>query len=278
MDTPDCPFAIVESVTIVKVTQDTVTFSTRSAGAEERQRLLRNFTCPRTEILTRQPNGGPQPVALIRGATGKLYLSRTGWETTADGFRIYGAGTAAVVFKWPLCLAVPVPRISTLQVVPTSIVIRGFLTGTQNLVSFELFSSECADSQTINWNGAQDIEIKLARTTITMWPTSIVVRGAPTSQPDVPGRADILERELAAPVQRLQFDRASPAVSLELTQDGISRFHVVSDLVRAIAAGQRIDDARHILDEWTRIGAGELSEASRRTLEAARAEAARAQM
>lgn len=273
-----CPFAIVEGVTIVNVTQNTVTFSTRSAGATEQERLRRNFTCSRQQILVDRPDGGPQPVDLIKGATGQLYLSRTGWETTSDGFRIYGAGTAAVVFKWPTCLAVPVPHISTLQVVPTSIVIGGYLTGTQNFASFDLFSSECADSQAINWNGAQDVEVKLVKTTITMWPTSIVVRGAPTSQPDAPGRADILERELAAPVQRLQFNRVSPVVSLELTQDGFSRFHVVSDLVRAIAAGQRIDGARRILDEWTRIGTGELSEASRKTLEAARAEADRAQM
>src|SRR5437868_262766 len=120
-----CDVAVVPQVTIEKIDKTSVTFLTRSAGKEGCDDcLLRSFTVSVTEILSEPIPGAPQPVAMIAGARGTLFLSRRGWEvTSSDGFGIFGLDHA--VFKWPECGAAPDRVLSELAVVPTSIIVRG---------------------------------------------------------------------------------------------------------------------------------------------------------
>src|SRR5215813_8843335 len=134
IDNP-CNFAIVQA-TIEKMDDTTVTFTTRSTDASGDPDLnaLRVFTVPLGEVYMDPIEGAPAPVPMKPGATGNLYLSRTGWDTTTpDGFAIYGRKNA--VFKFPTCAA-PFGALITaeLRVVPTSILVRGRLDGNATLV------------------------------------------------------------------------------------------------------------------------------------------------
>lgn len=293
----DCPYALTNHhVTITNVVADDITFRTRSDDSTDQE--TRAFTCKRSQILPSAtqslPADAPAHITQVQqGASGLLCLHRDAWQTTSGGHRIYGAGSTNVIFKYPNCFDVASRFLATLQVVPTRIFVTGFVTGIDGLQGIELLGSDCGDAQTIDWNGARNVSIQLSAegaerfalpastTTIDVWPTSMLVAGSPTAAPEVSGKADILIGELAAGRQTLQFQRAAPRVSLELSQDGFGRFHVVPDVVRDIAEGRwpggdggspnRLSRAKAILDEWDRIGIGELSPTSRKYLEDARA-------
>ena len=235
-----CTHAMVPQVTIESVDAQNVSFWTRSdsktGDANERRRRL--FTVAVKEVWTAPIPGQPAPVAMKRGATGPLFLSRTGWQTTTpDGFHILGAGTDAVVFKLPECLAAS-PFQGDLQVVPSKLLVSGYPEDGTELLEMDLLGPDAAESQDLRWNGADYLEIRLAGhaangspaghpTTIKLWPTQIVVSGSAQSALTLPGEVDLLDGNLAAHAQHIQFARRGTPISLILTQNGFGAFHVV---------------------------------------------------
>src|SRR4051812_48261124 len=100
-----CNHALVPQVTIESVDSTTVSFWTRSDSktGDPNERLRRLFKVARAELWTAPIPGQLPAVELVPGATGPLYLSRAGWETTTrDGFQIFGVANAQ--FKFPECL------------------------------------------------------------------------------------------------------------------------------------------------------------------------------
>jgi hypothetical protein len=232
---------MVQQVTIESVDSQTVSFWTRSDSktGDPNERLRRLFTVPLTEVWTAPIPGQPPAVELKPGASGPLYLSRTGWQTTTpDGFQISGAGTDAVSFKFPECLG-PGPFQDSLRVIPRELIVTGYPEGKQELFQIDLLGPEAAEAQDLEWNGAEYLEIRLApaaangapggkpRAVLKVWPTQIVVTGAAKSTPAVAGQVDLLDGELAGHVQRIQYDSRGTEISLVLTQDGFGAFHVI---------------------------------------------------
>jgi hypothetical protein len=245
--TDPCKFAIVQA-TIESVDDTTVTFMTRSTDASGNPDLtLRQaFTVPLSEIYTKPMDGAPPPVPLTPGATGNLYLSRTGWETTtADGFAIYGVKEA--VFKYPVCAALPTAMATELRVVPTSIVLRGHIEGQGAVVELELLGPEAAPSQKLAWNGADLVEVRLTprgaqrlgldpqALTARVWPLRLTVKGCPVFDSSLSGEVDALDSELARTVQLIEFAEPGAPVTLWLTQDGVNAFHVTPQIVAELS-------------------------------------------
>lgn len=242
-ESDDCNFAIIQA-TIVSVDDSTVTFAARSttaSGAADLN-LRRTFTVPLSEIYASAIPGAPPPVAMSPGATGNLYLSRTGWATrSTDGFTLFGTSTA--IFKWPLCAGVSTPILTKLRVIPTSIVVRGHLQDEGVFHDVELLGPEAATSQDFTWNGADFIELRLSshgarrlgagagESSVRMWPTRILVKGAPEIDPLLSGEVDILDCEMAGSLQHIAFEEPGAVVTLRLTQDGVNAFHVTPQLV-----------------------------------------------
>ena len=235
-------YAIVEQVRIERVDDKIVSFSTRArkSGLED-DFPRRTFTCSISEVWTAPITGAPPPVAMQPGAVGNLYLSRTGWATqTVDGYKIYSA-TGEPTFKYPDAAGAP-RMVSLLSVIPSRIIVRGTLEGHTQVVEIDLLGADAAQAQDILWRGADAIELRLTErganhlrlhhgvTTVRLWPTKITVAGAPSVAPTVPGEVDVLNGELAAPVQHLQFAKHGAPVELALTQDGFAAFHVVPGL------------------------------------------------
>lgn len=230
-----CTHAMVPTVTIESVDATTVSFWTRSASqtGDPAEQLRRLFKVRRDELWTAPIPGFPPPVALRPGATGPLYLSKAGWQTTTpDGFQIFGAASA--VFKLPVCLG-PADAFDRLSVIPSKLVVQGYAHDTDELVEIDLLGPDAADAQDVRWNGSEPVEIRLRNghgarahvAAVKLWPIHIVVAGSAASAPAVPGEVDLLDVELAAPEQHLQFHRRGAAVELALTQDGFGAFHVI---------------------------------------------------
>lgn len=232
-----CTHAMVPQVTIASVDAQNVSFWTRSDSktGDPSERRRRLFTVAVTEVWTAPIPGQLAPVAMKPGATGPLYLSETGWQTTTpDGFHILGAGTDAVVFKFPECLGTG-PLQDNLVVIPSQLVVRGYEEGKDTLLQIDLLGPEAAESQDLEWNGAEYLEIRMAddaangasHGTVKVWPTEIVVAGCARSAPMLSGQVDLLDGELAGHGQHIRFDRRGAEISLVLTQDGFGEFHVV---------------------------------------------------
>lgn len=250
----ECNFGMVPSVTIRAVDATTVTFGARSAGlgGDPNDNLLRDFTVPLSEVYATPIKGAPLPVSLVPGATGPLYLSRDGWKTTtADGFGIYGA--AQTVFKWPDCAATPSPPLTSLGVVPRSIRIEGHVRGQAAMFQLELLGPDAVEAQDLVWTGADFVELRVTDAgarrlhvggagPVQVWPTRIVIEGSPSIDRAVSGEVDVLDGELAAPVQHIRYGRAGAAIALSLTQDGVNAFHVTPQAV-VEAASQDPDGA-----------------------------------
>lgn len=235
-----CTHAMVPQVTISSVDAQNVSFWTRSDSktGDPNERLRRLFTVAVKEVWTAPIPGQPAPVVMKPGATGPLFLSRTGWQTTTpDGFHILGAGTDAVVFKLPECLAAS-PFQGDLRVIPSKLLVQGYPEGETELIRIDLLGPNAAESQDLQWNGADYLEIRLAGpaangssaapgATVKLWPTQIVVSGAAQSAPTIAGEVDLLDGNLAAHAQHIQFARRGTPISLVLTQNGFGAFHVV---------------------------------------------------
>lgn len=231
-----CTHAMVPQVTIESVDAQNVSFWTRSDSktGDPNERRRRLFTVALKEVWTAPIPGQPAPVVMKPGATGPLILSRTGWQTTtADGFHILGAGTDAVVFKLPECLAAS-PFQGDLQVVPSKLLVHGYPEGETELIEIDLLGPDAAESQDLRWNGADYLEIRLAEpaengstAAIKLWPTQILVSGSAQSALTLPGEVDLLDGTLAAHAQHIQFARRGMPISLILTQNGFGAFHVV---------------------------------------------------
>lgn len=235
-----CNYAMVPQVTIESVDAQSVSFWTRSDSktGDPNERRRRLFKVAVTEVWTAPIPGQMAPVVMKPGATGPLYLSRTGWQTTTpDGFHILGAGTDAVVFKFPECLAAG-PLQTSLVVIPSELVVRGYEEGKDELLQIDLLGPQAAESQDLEWNGAEYLEIRLAGDaangsngapsgTVKLWPTEFVVTGCAKSAPMLSGQVDLLDGELAGHGQHIRFDRRGGEISLVLTQDGFGAFHVV---------------------------------------------------
>jgi hypothetical protein len=218
-----------------------VTFSTRAMPVEGDNdpdaHVRKTFVVGRAEVYTAPIDGAPPPVEMLPGAIGNLYLSRTGWQArTDDGFQIFGAGTELAPFKYPWCAAGP-RLLANLSVVPTSIVVRGRIAGA--VVALELVGDgDGAESQNIQWNGASEIVVRLTArgaarlgmpmgtTSVHVWPTQLVVTGSPAHDLAVTGEVDLLDARSAGFLQHLAFDKRGQAVTLSLTLDGVSAFHV----------------------------------------------------
>jgi len=243
----ECDFGVL-SVTIQSVTDKTVTFQTRSASKSGscNECLLRSYTVPLTEVYTKAIAGAPAPVAMMPGASGNLFLSSAGWQAkSADGFAIYGIEHA--VFKWPLCAAAPSRVLSSLDVVPSSVVLHGHLEGDSEFFELELLGEDAADAQDIHWNGAGFVELRLSQlgaarlrvksrsTVVRAWPTRIVVHGSPSFDRTVSGAVDLLNREAAGEVQHLAISKHRPPIALSLTQDGVNEFHVTPQALAELA-------------------------------------------
>jgi len=228
-----CTHAMVPQVTIESVDEATVSFWTRSGSktGDPNERLRRLFTVPLSELWTAPIPGRPLAVELKAGATGPLYLSRAGWDTTtADGFQIFGAANA--VFKEPACLGAPQLH-DELAVIPSRLLVHGFVESQSEPIQIDLLGPEAAEAQDVQWNGAEFIEIRLITNgngqgaTVKLWPTQIVVHGCAASAPTSMGQVDLLDSELAGHTQRIQFEKRGTAISLVLTQDGFGAFHVI---------------------------------------------------
>lgn len=228
-----CNHAMVPQVTIESVDETKVSFWTRSGSktGDPNERLRRLFTVPVSELWMAPIPGQLPQVELKPGATGPLYLSRDGWETTsADGFQIFGAANAS--FKLPDCLGAG-PTHDELTVIPRQLLVHGFVDGKPEPIQIDLLGPEAADAQDVQWNGAEFIEIRLMVNgdgqsgSVRVWPTQIVVRGCAAATPTTMGEIDLLDTELAGHTQRIQFDRRGMAISLVLTQDGFGAFHVI---------------------------------------------------
>jgi len=243
-----CHFGIVQQVKILGVTDTNVSFLARSASrsGDPHECLRRTFTVPRTEVHEVSITGAPRPVAMKPGATGPLFLSRTGWKTTTpDGFQIHGGDRA--VFKWPVCAAAPTRFLSKLTILPTSIALRGHLEGETDFIDIELLGPDAAGSQRIVWSGADHLEVRLTSrgarrlglkaraTTVTLWPIWIAIKGSPAIDPAVVGEVDILNHELAEGEQGLVFAKPGAPVTLSLTQDGFAAFHVTPQAVAELS-------------------------------------------
>ena len=241
----DCTHAMVPQVTIVRVDHATVTFQVRSASRSGNadESLLRSFTVPLSNVYRGATTKLPvAPVALTAGATGVLYLSQAGWQTkSGDGYTIFDADKA--VFKWPDCAGVATAVHSRLPVVPSSVVVRGHVEGETEIVEVELLGSDAAAAQHIVWNGASYVDLHLSEqgarrlqhkagsTAVRFWPTRLVVQGAPTIDPTVSGAVDLLNSELSDSVQHLVLGAPGAPVTLSLTQDGVTAFHVTPQAV-----------------------------------------------
>jgi hypothetical protein len=229
-----CTHAMVPQVTIESVDEATVSFWTRSGSktGDPNERLRRLFTVPLSELWTAPIQGRPVAVELKAGATGPLYLSRAGWDTTtADGFQIFGAANA--VFKEPLCLGAEVFH-DHLTVIPSKLLVHGFVEGEAEPIQIDLLGPQAAEAQDVRWNGAEYIEIQLTEDgngrsagTVKVWPTQFVVHGCAAAAPTSAGQVDLLDAELAGHEQRIQFDKRGTTISLVLTQDGFGAFHVI---------------------------------------------------
>jgi hypothetical protein len=229
----DCTHALVANVTIESVDETTVSFWTRSESrtGDPSERLRRLFTVPVAELWTDPIPGQPAPVELTPGATGPLFLSRTGWKIAmADGFPVFGIANAD--FKFPDCLGAE-PRHDRLTVIPSELVIHGFVEGNAKPIQIDLLGPDAAEAQDVRWSGAETIEIKLTSngngeiSMVKVWPTRIVVRGSAASAPTTAGEVDLLDTELAGHEQHIQFAKRGAEISLVLTQDGFGAFHVV---------------------------------------------------
>jgi hypothetical protein len=251
-DPDPCHFGIVQQVKIEGVTDTHVSFTTRSASrsGDPHECLRRTFTVPRTEVHEVPIAGAPRSVAMKSGATGPLFLSRTGWKSkTPDGFGIHGGDRA--VFKWPLCAAASQQLLSKLAVVPTSITIRGHLEGETDFIDIELLGADAAPSQRIVWGGADHIDVRLTAhgarrvgrkpraTSVKLWPIWIAIKGAPAIDPSVVGEVDILNNEMADGTQELAFAKPGAPVTLSLTQDGVNAFHVTPQAIAELSTDAR---------------------------------------
>lgn len=236
-----CNYALVPQVTIESVDAQNVSFWTRSDSktGDPNERLRRLFTVAMTEVWTAPIPGAPSPVAMKSGTSGPMYLSRAGWQTTTpDGYHILGAGTDAVVFKYPACLAAA-PFHGDLVVLPSALLVQGYAEGGTELFQIDLLGPDAAEAQDLQWNGDEYLEIRLAAHaangaaaardpgTVKVWPTKIVVTGSAKSVPTTSGGVDLLDGNLAAHAQHIEFARRGMPISLVLTQNGFGAFHVV---------------------------------------------------
>jgi hypothetical protein len=228
-----CNYAMVPQVTIESVNAQNVSFWTRSDSktGDPSERLRRLFSVAVGEVWTAPIPGAPSPVAMKSGTSGPLYLSREGWQTTtSDGYHILGAGTDAVVFKYPACLA-SAPFQGDLVVVPSKLLVEGYPVGETELFQIDLLGPEAAEAQDLRWDGAEYLEIRMAAdgdpVTVKVWPTQIVVTGSAKSAPTISGGVDLLDGNLAAHAQHIEFARRGMPISLVLTQNGFGAFHVV---------------------------------------------------
>ena len=241
-------FGLVPQVKIQAVDDRTVSFATRSAGpsGDANGALLKTFTVPLSEIYTAPIAGAPASVAMQPGATGPLYLSREGWNTsTPDGFKIFGGERAAI--KFPDRAGIPTPPLTRLVVIPTSMIVRGQLQDETAFFDLELLGSDPAPSQDILWNGVDYIQLQLTprgaerlrirsgSTTVKVWPTRITVKGSPAIDSTVLGEADVLDVELADGAQHIVFAKPGAPVTLMLTQDGVDAFHVTPQAVEELS-------------------------------------------
>lgn len=247
----DCRYALVSHVTIKSVDHATVTFQVRSGSKSGNpdESLLRTFTVARSEVYSGPMTKLPEPqVGLTPGATGALYLTKEGTQTQSiDGFPIFDAERA--VFKWPNCAGMATPIYSELPVVPSSIVLRGHLEGEVEIVELELLGHDATAAQHIAWTGASYIQLHLTErgarrlhvksrsTTVEFWPTRIVVRGAPSIDLAVSGEVDLLDSELADSAQHIVFAKQGAPITLSLTEDGVTSFHVTPHAVAERAGG-----------------------------------------
>jgi hypothetical protein len=239
-----CNFAIVQQVTIESIDDKNVVFTTRGSGpaGSADQNLRKTFTVSVADVYTLPIDGAPAPVAMVPGATGNLYLSRSGWQaTTHDGFKIFGCTQA--IFKFPHCAGITTPVITRLAVVPASVVVRGHLPGESVFFDIELAGPDAGEAQDIVWNGVDYIALHLTARgarrmglgaqarTVQLWPTKIRIKGSPVVDRTLVGEVDILNNEKAACTQHIAFAKHGAPVTLRLTQDGVNAFHVTPQAI-----------------------------------------------
>jgi hypothetical protein len=203
---------------------------------------LKTFRCAISEVWTAPIPGAPPPVAMKSGAIGNLFLSREGWQTMSeDGYKIFGVDTDLALFKYPNAAAGP-RILNRLAVRPSMIAVHGILHGSDRRIDIDLVGPDAAQAQDIAWTGAAEIEVKLTArgsyalhghhetSVVRVWPTRILVQGAPEIDPTLSGEVDLLSCELAGLVQHIKFAHHGAPIILTLTQDGINAFHVVPGL------------------------------------------------
>lgn len=238
----DGEYAALSQVRIETVTAHTVTFATRSGSVtgDRDEQLRRVFSVPLSEILTTPIFHAPSPVALVPGAIGTLFLSRTGWLTkSADGFGIHGADRA--VFNWPHGTLSSMRYLTRLAIVPSSVIVRGHLSHDPTFYDVELLGEDALAEQDIRWNAAEPLVIRLSlrgarrlriptrTTTVELWPTSLLITGSPAFDPSASGLFDLLDDRLAGVTQRFSLDGSGAPISLKLPRDGVSAFHTAPE-------------------------------------------------
>jgi hypothetical protein len=277
-----CGFAAVP-VTIERLSPTTVTFATRSSArtGDVHERLRRSFTVPLTEVHSEPFEDSPPPVEMRIDATGMLYLSRAGWQVLSeDGYRIFDAEHA--LLKKPDCAAITPRWLSRLPVVPTSVSIRGHLRGETAFFDIELLGPDAADSQSIRWNGAEHIVVRLTprgarrlglggrATTALVWPVSIKIKGSPMIDMSVSGEIDILDSQMAEGEQNLELDKPGQLVTLVVTQDGCTAFHVTPQYLAEVLAARAQAASQGCVDQGRKRIRERASRAVRRRARARR--------
>jgi hypothetical protein len=245
-------YGLVQQVKIEQVNDSTVTFTTRSASKSGNpdECLPRTFVCPSSEIYTHPIDGAPAPVALTPGAVGALYLSAAGWQiTSVDGYQIYGAGTPIARLKYP-DKGAATELAGRLDIIPTSIVVHGTLHGQHAFFDLELLGPDATAAQHIVWNGLDGITVHLTprgarrlglpahTVSAEVWPTKIIVTGAPSSDPAVSGAVDLLDSKQASQHQEFAFAGHGEPVQLSLTFAGFAAFHATPGMVGAAATNR----------------------------------------
>lgn len=240
-------YGLVQQVKIEAVNDSTVTFTTRSASKSGNpdECLPRTFVCPLSEIYTGHIDGAPAPVALTPGAVGALYLSAAGWQiTSVDGYQIYGAGTPMARLKYP-DKGAATELAGNLEIIPTSIVVHGVLEGQQVFFDLELLGPDATSAQHIVWNGLDGVTVHLTprgarrlglpahTVSAEIWPTKILVTGAPSSDPAVSGAVDLLDSRQASQHQEFAFAGHGEPIQLSLTFAGFVAFHATPGVVGA---------------------------------------------
>lgn len=253
LEAPQCLYATVKMVRIDNVTNEDLTFSTRSSADD-----YQSFTVSLDHVLFAPPTDSLEPAALEPGAIGPLYLSRGGWQVTGNrGGALYKAGDDNyVLFKYPICK--PWRLLAYLRVTPTKITVKGVDLATTLPVVIDVLGADAAPAQDLDWTAAAPIVVRLSnagaaanggRDLVMVWPQQIIVEGASIKKPNSRAKVDVLDVANGDFVQRLKWSERGAPIDLRLSSTGFGLFKVTPAPIVQYASGFRVTYPEAILRE-----------------------------